>query len=177
MFGKNLHTGFAAFCLILLLLGDLSVSNAQKKNKTDWRMFLQNLSGTWDLTGRMESVELHQRCEGRWVLDNHFFQLDCEAIPPDTSGYRSKYVIGYHSEKKQYLFHLFDTFGGSYAETIGRGTREGNRIPFLFDYPQGPFKNIFVWDEGSREWKMILSQQNEEGEWKLFAEKTLNRTD
>ncbi|MGD8749292.1 MAG: hypothetical protein PVI44_12585 [Balneolaceae bacterium] len=158
----------------LILISSLS-SKAQEHGTSNWRTFLQGLTGTWELTGSMGSLELHQRCKGRWVLQNNFFQMNCEAVPPDTSGYRSIYIIGYHSEKHHYIFHLFDTFGGNYSETLGFGKRKNDRIPFEFDYPEAPFQNIFIWNEKKQEWKMILKQKDQGNKWVVFAEKTLRK--
>lgn len=157
-----------------LLLCPVGIA-AQQDHSQDWRSFLENLSGSWDLTATMGSKDLHQRCEGEWVLQRNFFRMSCEAIPPDTSGYQALYLIGYQSEKEHYVFHLFDTYGGDYSETLGIGRLENDRIPFEFNYPQGPFQNTFVWNEEEQSWKMILRQRNEEGSWELFSEKVLKR--
>jgi len=170
--------------LLLFTLSILSIAAATAADDTarpgrqaDWRAFLQPLTGAWELTGTMGTVELHQRCEGGWILQKNFFRMECRAVSPDRSGYRAVYIIGYHTEKEQYLFHLFDTFGGDYAETIGRGVLNNNRIVFEFDYPQGAFRNTFVRNKADRDWKMVLRQKNEQGEWELFSEKVLTRPD
>ena len=123
----------------------------------------------------MGSQNLHQHCGGKWVLQQQFLRLQCEAVAPDTSGYESIYFITYNSEKKHYVFHLFDVYGGDYSETLGFGTHEENKLTFQFDYPDGLFQNIFVWNEEDESWKMILRQQTENNTWKLFAEKKLTR--
>ena len=71
--------------------------------------------------------------------------------------------------------HLFDTFGASYARTVGIGKRHGNSVEFLFNYPNGLFSNTFIWNRETVEWEMILRQREESGEWRVFAKKTLER--
>jgi hypothetical protein len=71
--------------------------------------------------------------------------------------------------------HLFDTFGASYALTVGVGKRRGDSIEFLFEYPNGLFSNTFTWNQDTGVWKMLLRQQEENGEWKGFAKKVLTR--
>lgn len=164
---------------IAILMAALLISpanaTAQDSHNTEWRSFLNNLTGSWDLTATMGSQNLHQRCEGEWVLQHNFFQMKCEAIPPDTSDYQAIYIIGYQSEEQHYVFHLFDVYGGDYSETLGIGTLENDRITFEFNYPQGLFQNIFVWNEEMQNWKMVLRQQNEDGSWELFSEKVLTK--
>lgn len=164
----------SCFFIVSLLLCPLDIA-AQDNNVQDWRRFLENLSGSWDLTATMGSQNLYQRCEGEWILQRNFFRMSCKAIPPDTSGYQALYLIGYQSEEDHYVFHLFDVFGGDYSETLGIGRLENDRIPFQFNYPQGLFQNIFVWNKEEQSWEMILRQRNEEGSWELFSQKVLTK--
>ena len=164
--------------LVLLLAGTIPAhAQGERKNSSDWRTPLHHLAGSWELTGTMGSIKLSQKCEAGWILQKQFFRMDCRAVPPDTTGYQAKYIIGYHTGKKRYLFHLFDTFGGSYSETIGRGVLSDSRIVFEFDYPQGAFQNMFVWNDTDQSWKMVLRQINEKGEWEQFSVKHLTRRD
>ena len=71
--------------------------------------------------------------------------------------------------------HLFDTFGPSFAQTIGIGKRRNDSVEFLFKYPNGLFSNTFTWKQETGEWEMLLRQQAENDEWKVFAKKMLTR--
>lgn len=161
--------------LLSSFLACVPEAKGQDNPENSWKPLLDKLAGSWELTATMGSRELHQRCEADWILQSNFFEMDCRAVPPDTSGYMSKYVIGYHTEKGKYLFHLFDTYGGNYSEILGRGEREGNKITYEFRYEAGPFRNEFIYDEKADSWRMVLRQQSGIGEWELFAEKRLRR--
>lgn len=161
---------------IAIILGTCTDTLAQNDQMAPiWKSYLDNLTGSWQLTADMDSRKLNQQCEGEWVLQQNFLKFHCKAVAPDTSGYESIYFITYNSDKDHYLFHLFDVYGGSYSETLGFGTLEGNRLTFNFDYPSGLFQNIFIWHEESESWEMILRQKNEKGEWEIFAEKQLQK--
>lgn len=161
--------------LLAALLISPANATAQDSRSTEWRSFLNRLTGSWDLTATMGSQNLHQQCEGEWILQRNFFRMQCEAVEPDTSGYQALYLIGYQSEEQHYVFHLFDVYGGDYSETLGIGTLTNDRIPFEFNYPGGLFQNTFVWNKEEQNWEMILRQQNEDGSWELFSKKVLTK--
>ena len=71
--------------------------------------------------------------------------------------------------------HWIDVFGGGSSKTIGHGKRERNTIPFMFDYPTGPFRNTFTWDEKRRGWSFLMQSRDKAGNWQFFAEDTLTR--
>ncbi len=140
--------------------------------------YLNHLAGSWDLTGRMGSTELHQKVEAHWVLQGLFLQmhfLQQDAPAPGRSLYEAIYMLGYDEKTDVYVMHLFDTFGVSYAITPGMGQRQGDSVEFIFDYPEGPFSNTFSWVEASGQWEMLLRAADPEGGWRVFATKTLTR--
>ena len=57
---------------------------------------------------------------------------------------------------------------------VGVGKREGNAIPFAFDYHSGPFTNRFVWNEEDDSWLMELTASKGE-QRELFATKRMTR--
>ncbi len=138
--------------------------------------FLDRLVGSWNLTGTMGSTELRQTVKAGWVIQGHFLQVhfvEEGLVPPDKPRYEAIYMLGHDRDAGGYTLHLFDTFGAGYARTVGIGTRRENSLEFLFEYPNGLFSNTFTWNDDSGEWTMLLRQQEETGEWKVFAKKTL----
>ncbi|MGD8405380.1 MAG: hypothetical protein PVJ21_17105 [Anaerolineales bacterium] len=141
-------------------------------------VFLDKLVGSWTLTGNMGSTELRQKVNARWVIQGQFLEVHCIDEGSDTQDqplYEAVYMLGYHDESEAYSMHLFDTFGASFAQTVGNGKRRNDSIEFLFEYPNGLFSNTFTWNQDTGVWEMLLRQQEENGEWKVFAKKMLNR--
>jgi hypothetical protein len=64
-------------------------------------------------------------------------------------------------------------FGGRSSETLGYGTRFGNSIKFVFEYPDGPFQNTFTWDPEKKAWNFLARSKDKEGKWVVFAEDNL----
>ena len=140
--------------------------------------FLDRLVGSWTLTGNMGSIELRQKVNARWVIQDQFLEVHCieeESVKQDQPLYEAVYMLGYDSQSEEYSMHLFDTFGASYALTVGVGKHRGDSIEFLFEYPNGLFSNTFTWKQETGEWEMLLRQQAENDEWKVFAKKMLTR--
>jgi hypothetical protein len=141
--------------------------------------FLEQLVGSWNLTGSMGPIKLHQRVTAEWTIGGNFLRVHIiEDGPPsgDRSPYEAIYMIGRDSRSGEYVMHLFDTFGAGYSRTIGIGSRAGDAVEILFDYPDGPFSNRFSWDKEHGRWEMLLRQKDMGGGWKTFATKTLSRS-
>ena len=140
---------------------------------------LDQLVGSWDLTGKMGTTDLRQKVEADWVIQGHFLQVHFIQEGPvlqDRPRYEAIYMLGYDSQSEEYTMHLFDTYGVRYARTIGVGMRRADSVEFLFEYPNGLFSNIFTWDRETDEWEMLLRQKGENGKWKIFARKSLTRS-
>jgi len=75
----------------------------------------------------------------------------------------------------RYVAHWIDAFGGRFSETLGYGTRSGNIIKFVFEYPDGPFLNTFTWNPDKKSWTFLMQQKDQNGKRPLFAEDTLVR--
>ncbi len=70
-----------------------------------------------------------------------------------------------------------DVFGGRFSETLGYGTRDGNEIRFVFEYPDGPFHTTFQWNPAQGTWKWLMEQKNKAGQWAPFADLMLTRVE
>lgn len=142
------------------------------------RDLLDRLVGSWTLTGTMGAIELRQRVTARWVVGEQFLQMHFVQEGPSDPGkppYEALYLLGYDERSDQLVLHLFDTFGTSFSRTLGIGTRRGDAVELLFDYPSGLFSNTFAWDAKTDRWTMTLRQREADGGWRLFAVKTPTR--
>jgi len=140
--------------------------------------FLDRLTGSWTLTGKMGSTELRQKVNTRWVIQGQFLEVHCieeGSVTQDQPLYEAVYMLGYDSQSEEYSMHLFDTFGASFAQTVGIGKRLDDSLEFLFEYPSNLFSNTFTWNQDTGGWEMLLKQKEENDEWKVFAKKTLTR--
>jgi hypothetical protein len=82
-------------------------------------------------------------------------------------------MIGYDSVSERYVAHWIDVFGGRISETLGYGTRSGDQIEFVFEYPEGPFHTVFRWLPNKKQWQWQMRTKNDSGKWVEFANLTL----
>ena len=138
---------------------------------------LDNLQGKWKVTGAIMGRPREMELTAEWVL-NHQFLLVREKDAASIEGkqpYEAQIYIGYDNTSERYVVHWIDIFGGRTSETLGYGTRMGNSIKFVFEYPDGPFHNTFAWNPEAKTWRFLLEQKNAEGKWTLFADQTASK--
>jgi hypothetical protein len=117
--------------------------------------FLNNLVGRWVLSGQMVESLIQQEAEGRWILGGSYLELYFRSTVPAPQGqkpYEAVYFMGYNPESDLYVLHLLDSFGVGLSCVTGMGKREGDSIPFVFHYADGPFTNRLTWEDALHEW-------------------------
>lgn len=134
---------------------------------------LDNLAGEWKLSRKVGKRLEENHFKAEWILNHQFLQLHMKDVksPPR---YEALVLIGFDHENQRYVIHWLDTFGGKFSEK-GFGTREGNSIKFVFQYPDGLLQNTFTWKPETRTWRSLIEQQDEHGKWSVFAEDNLRR--
>jgi Protein of unknown function (DUF1579) len=168
----KLHQKF--FVLIILFFCFTSITNilAQVEKFND--PLLDKLSGNWKMKGVVREDSVKYDTEGKWTLNHQFFLLHMRDInnPP---GYEAMVYIGFNNNKKNYVVHWLDQFGGTYSETLGHGNSKGDSINILFNYPDGDFKDTFTYLANKNQWHFLLEDKNKDGTWQKFAEYILEK--
>jgi hypothetical protein len=159
--------------LILLLLVAVLTACAQEALDGPTHIFhddlLDHLQGTWKVTGPIRGHPAEQQVTAEWVLNHQFLHVHQKGIG---SPYEAEIYLGYDNVSERYVAHWIDIYGGRFSETLGYGTRSGDSIRFVFEYPDGPFRNTFTWDEKTRSWRFFLETKDAVGNWKTFADQT-----
>jgi hypothetical protein len=162
-----------------ILLSVLISISARAQAPQDWTNGLvRNLEGSWKLGGKVGSRDAHHDVEAEWVLNRQFLcirEKTSADAPASERRYDAIWYLGYDAVSERYVLHLMDTFGARFSETLGYGTRDGNQIRFVFEYPDGPFDNTYVWnpEEKSRQW--LMEQKDKDGKWVPFASLKLTK--
>jgi len=131
---------------------------------------LDNFVGDWKVerkmgNGRIAQTSVH--CE--WVLKHQFIRFhygSADAKPE----YEAFVFIGFDDAAKNYVCHWVDVFGARYS-ALGRGKIDSDLlgIEFRFEPKDGELTNHFTFDPQTKTWISLIRQQ-ENGEWKTFAE-------
>jgi|SRR5579872_1059290 len=137
-----------------------------------------HLAGSWKIEGNVVGKPAHHDVQADWVFNRQFLRIQEKTsgnAPLTENPYDSIWYLGYDSISERYVLHLMDTFGARFSETLGYGTRDGNDIKFVFEYPDGPFHNTYRWNPKDNTWQWLMEQKNKEGKWTQFADLRLSR--
>ena len=145
----------------------------------DWQDGLvSHLAGSWKLEGKVMGNNAHHDVQADWVLNRQFLRIQektAASAPATERRYDSIWYLGYDSISERYVLHLMDTLGARFSETLGYGTRDGNQIKFVFEYPDGPFHNTYRWNAEEKSWQWLMEQKDKGGKWAQFADLKLTR--
>jgi len=139
---------------------------------------LDHLVGNWKLTGNVMGHAAEHSVAVEWVLNHQFLRVHEKDNAPATNDrvpYEAMILVGYDNTSDRYVAHWNDVFGGRFSETLGYGTRSGDEIRFVFEYPDGPFHTTFRWNPETQQWKWLMQQKTKSGQWTDFADFTLSR--
>lgn len=158
----------------LIALGVLSCLALLAQPPAGWPDDLVNhLVGSWKIEGAVMGMSAHHDVEADWVLNHQFLRITEKTsadAPAGESKYDAVWYLGWDGVSERYVLHLMDTFGGRFSETLGYGTRDGNQIKFVFEYPDGPFHNTYRWNPAEKSWQWLLEQKDKDGKWTPFAD-------
>jgi hypothetical protein len=161
-------------CVALLLSGSIAA-----QAPAEWHDdLIDRLAGTWVMSGNVMGKDAHHEVQADWILKHQFLRIHektSASAPNGERAYEAFWFLGYDPDKKQYVMHLMDVYGGTYSETLGYGTRDGDQIRFLFDYPDGPFRTVYRWIPGAGTWEWVMDQKGKAGKWTAFADLKLTR--
>ena len=154
--------------VLLLFLGAAVLAAGPPPSLKD--PFLDNFVGDWSVARKMgngRTIESTARDE--WVLKHQFIQLHYGA-GGKAPEYEALVLIGFDEAAKSYVCHWIDVFGG-HNSGVGRGKLDPNLlgVEFEFDSKEGSLTNKFVFDPETKSWTSLIRQE-ENGQWKTFAE-------
>jgi hypothetical protein len=139
---------------------------------------VDNLVGTWKLAGKVMGRSADHTVQAEWVLNHQFLRIhetnDAATKPGDVS-YEAIVMLGYDNASERYVAHWIDVYGGRFSETLGYGSRSGNDIRLVFEYPDGPFRTTFRWKPDVGQWQWLMQGKDKSGQWVEFADMTLVR--
>ena len=167
------------FAVILLAFALHVPSTAQLQGPPEWHDdLIDHMVGTWKIEGNVMGAEAHHTVTAEWVLNHQFLRM-YEKTSPDAPSSEKRYeaiwFIGYDDVSEKYVEHLMDIFGARFSESLGYGTRDGDSIRFVYEYPDGPFHTTYRWNAQQGSWQWLMEEKNKNGKWITFADFKLKR--
>ena len=171
------HVHLALLALALMLPGGLFGQSLDGPNHIFSDDLLEHLAGKWSLTGDIAGRKATHSVEAEWVLNHQFLRIHekdtAAGVPGEHVAYEAIVFVGRDNMSERYVAHWLDVFGGRWSETLGYGTRSGDAIEFVFEYPDGPFHTVFLWQPQKNAWEWEMRSRGTNGEWKQFGRMTL----
>ena len=165
--------------ILKILAAFMFVAMASAQQPPAWQDDLvEHFAGMWKLEGTVAGRPAHHKVTAQWVLGHQFLEIHEQTAadaPASESRYDALWFLGHDEVSERYVLHLMDVFGARYSEAIGYGTREGNELRFVFEYPDGPFHKRWRWLPETNAWEWHLEQKDKTGKWKPFADFKLTR--
>jgi len=169
----------ASLVLSFIALFSLMAALRSDAQTVEWRDDLvDHLTGAWKLEGQVMGRDAHHEVQAEWVLNHQFLRIHEKTdagAPASEHRYEATWFLGYDPVSERYVLHLLDVFGARFSETLGYGTRDGNAIRFVFEYPDGPFHTTYRWSPEKDTWQWLMEQKNKDGKWTNFADLKLTR--
>jgi len=165
--------------LFAVLLTILAPALLPAQTPAEWHDDLvEHMSGAWKMEGQVMAHDAHHDVDAEWVLNHQFLRIHertSAGAPAAEHKYEAIWFLGYDPVSERYVLHLFDIFGTRFSETLGYGTRDGNALRFVFEYPDGPFHTVFRWSPEKDCWEWLMEQKDKDGKWTSFADLKLTR--
>jgi hypothetical protein len=139
---------------------------------------LDNLTGTWVITGRIGREATTHDLNAEWVLDHHYLRLhevSRERYGTGRPRYEADVHIGWNPDRRSYGCVWLDVFGGLTTESVGMAPRAGDRLAFAFERDgQVTLRNLMVWHAETRTWDWTIVNVDH-GRETIFATLVLRR--
>ncbi len=121
--------------------------------------FFEHLAGAWVLRGTIAGKATTHDVTAEWVLGHLYLRLHEISRERDEKGrplYEAIVLIGRDTAASEYQCLWLDSTagGGLTPQSIARGKRTGDSVPFLFREADGTvsFNNTFAYDKATDSW-------------------------
>ena len=143
---------------MLLFATFASQIRADAQTSDNDNAYLNQLQGTWDMSGTFGGKPVHYHASGERVLQDGFLRLHM-----------------FDAQHHDFIAHWLDRFGAAGARVVASGKREGPRLVMIFPYASGAFRDTFTFASETGAWSLLLESQEHNGTWSTFATYTLTR--
>ena len=138
---------------------------------------LDHFLGHWVLEGKIAGKQTTHDVDAEWVLEHHYVRIHEVSRERNAEGepaYEATVHIGWNQASAEYGCVWLDTYGGIAAVSLGKGKRNGDEIPFLFQDKDDIFHATFVYHAAGDSWEWKMDNEAD-GKLRPFARVTLTR--
>ena len=140
---------------------------------------LDNLQGSWVITGTIAGKRTTHDLTADWVLNHQYLRLHEVSREHEKDGrpsYEATVHIGWNQPTGTYGCVWLDDFGGLNTQSIGAAAKGGDKLPFVFTNLDGTFtRTTMTWHPDSRTWNWTIVEDRA-GKLSTFASLALQRS-
>ena len=136
---------------------------------------IDHLVGSWRMAGKVRGIAVQYRLTAARTLGGKYVELHMVDIAK-TPQYEARVFVGADTVPGGILVHWLDTYGAAYSVPPGVGAARGDTLQFQIAYPDGVFRDTFVYRAGARSWHFRIESSDHKGGWNLFAEYDVTRS-
>jgi hypothetical protein len=164
--------------LLAALVFGAAPLRAQQPTFTD--SLMDRMVGRWVLRGTIAGEATTHDVTVDWVLQHQYLRVHEVARERDAAGkpaYEADVYIGWDAQANQYVCAWLDVFGGISTQSIGRATRGGDAIPFVFTNrdDRGGFHTTMAYQRATDSWTWRMDNVAADGTESPFARVALTR--
>jgi hypothetical protein len=158
----------------------MAVGQARADEPACQDSLLDRFAGRWVLSGEIAGQPTTHDVTAEWVLVHHYLRFHEVAREQDAQGqplYEALVTIGADGAPGRYACLWLDSTGGGglVAPPIGRATRAGDEIPFVFIMPDSSaFRTTFSYERATDTWRWSMDAVSR-GESQSFARLRMTR--
>ena len=167
-----MRTLLAALCTALF------AASASAQQPTFADTLLDRFVGEWMLQGTIAGQQTTHDVSVEWVLAHQYLRIHEVSRALNTQGkpqYEATVFVAWDPPSRNYVCVWLDVYGGMSPQSIGRATRSGNELPFVFHEANGDtFRTTFAAGKTLDSWSWRMDAEDKTGT-KPFARVTLTR--
>jgi len=150
----------AALVLATVCASMLSAQNGPNQQPPVQSDLLDQLIGSWDVTGTVRGAQVHERAEAEWVLGHQFLRIHRKQIDGPAE---SVVHVGFDTVLQRFVAFRLDNLGGARGgETLGYGRQTADKLQFNFEYPTSQFRETWSWDAKEKTWQFLVENRRKD---------------
>ena len=123
---------------------------------------LDRLVGHWRMTGTVRRKPVTYTMDGTRTLQRRFVELHMEDTHRPATD-EARVFIGVDSAGRRYIAHWLDRFGAAFSIPPATGQACGDTLVLDFPYPDGAFRDTFVYNLPADTWHFRLESADSAG--------------
>jgi|HubBroStandDraft_1064217.scaffolds.fasta_scaffold397389_2 hypothetical protein len=141
-------------CLAALVLARvLSAQNGPNPQPPVQSDLLDQLLGSWDITGMIRGAPVHEKADAEWVLAHQFLRIHRQQIEGPAE---SVVHVGFDTVLQRFVAFRLDNLGARGGETLGYGRQTADKLQFNFEYPTSQIRETWSWDAKEKTWQFLV---------------------